>query len=907
VSLIDNDDHGGHGGHGGNMTELAARLGCDTEDILDCSANINPLGPPEYLWNVLAARMPEIIQYPDPEATELVKAIAGQYRLPPAQVVPGNGTSDLLYAILRALTHAGLIDRAVIPVPAYIDYRHACERAGLEVSPLPLASERDFQPDLHQLSAHLYPSDLVILGQPNNPTGRMNDRDALLRLADQHPDVLFLLDEAFAGFVQGYSSLAGSRENIIVLCSLTKLFAVPGLRLGFLVAREALCRQIRQQVAPWSVNTLAQAAGAAMVGDADYISRSRELISRNREQLSRELTALPSLRVIEGAADFLLIQLADKLTDTLTASELADRLLLEAKIAVRVCDNYEGLDEQYFRVAVRSEEENSRLITALRAILAPEQAVAAKAAVKRTPSLMFLGTGSDVGKSVLAAGLCRILLQDGVRVAPFKAQNMSLNSYVTRDGGEMGRAQVVQAQACRLDPDVRMNPILLKPNSDVGSQVIVHGRPVGNMKVMEYVRYKEKAWHEVCRAYDELAADFDCIILEGAGSPGEVNLKAHDIVNMRMAEYSAAAVLLVGDIDRGGVYASFIGHVEVMAPWERKLLAGFVVNRFRGDAGLLADAHRFMEQRTARPVLGVIPWLHDLGLPQEDSVSFKAGLYNSERPAGEHVDIALIDLPHISNFTDLEPLLAEPDTHLRTVRRADDLGAPDCIILPGSKNVIADLAWLERTGLAGAIKKSAELGAEVMGICGGFQMLGRSVADPHGLEGEPGSLLQGLALLPLNTELAADKTLTRRQGVHVPSGIEVHGYEIHHGRSDNAISAPLLTFDDGATCGCADQTGRVWGSYLHGIFVTARPVAARIRRAGYGAVTCTVSLMPMPSAAGSSTACGRAVGCRPSAERRPVTISNRPLTGWPISCGGRWTWTGCIVSWGFENIWFGLT
>lgn len=430
---------------------------------------------------------------------------------------------------------------------------------------------------------------------------------------------------------------------------------------------------------------------------------------------------------------------------------------------------------------------------------------------------MLLGTGSDVGKSVLVAGLCRILLQDGVRVAPFKAQNMSLNSYVTRDGGEMGRAQVVQAQACRLDPDVRMNPILLKPSSDVGSQVIVHGQPLGNMKVADYVRYKKKAWQEVCRSYDQLAADFDCIVLEGAGSSGEVNLKSHDIVNMRMARYAHAPVLLVGDIDRGGVYASFIGHVEVMAPWERDLLAGFVVNRFRGDGSLLDDAHRFLEQRTARAVLGVIPYLHDLGLPQEDSVSFKAGLYDSDRPAGDHVEIALVDLPHISNFTDLEPLLVEPDVHLRIVRRADELGAPDSIILPGSKNVVADLAYLDSTGLGKKIVELAKQGREVVGICGGFQMLGRSVTDPYGLEGEPGCQARGLGLLELETELATDKTLTRRQGTHASSGQPVHGYEIHHGRSWGTEDA-VLTFADGGICGCAAREGRVWGSYLHGIF-----------------------------------------------------------------------------------------
>ncbi|MCI5166158.1 MAG: cobyric acid synthase [Candidatus Electrothrix sp. GM3_4] len=811
-------------GHGGNMRGRAARLGCLPEEILDFSANINPLGPPDSLWNVLAARMQDIVHYPDPESAELVQALAEQYRLPVDQILPGNGTSDLLYATLRALK-SGKVQRAVIPVPAYIDYRQACEQAGVEVLSLPLSADDDFQPNLDLISEQLQPGDLLILGQPNNPTGRMNDREALLALADQHPEVLLLLDEAFAGFVEGYTSLAGCRENIITLCSLTKLFAVPGLRLGFLAASEELCAAIKRQLAPWSVNTLAQVAGVAMVGDVDYIRRSQETVAQNKKKLCQDLSIIHSLKVIPGAADFLLIRLDGKIT----AAELADQLLQQARIAIRVCANYEGLDEWYFRVAVRSEEENSRLATALQEILLPKQSLTkiAKVRRKKTPSLIFLGTGSDVGKSVLVAGLCRVLLQDGVRVAPFKAQNMSLNSYVTRDGGEMGRAQVVQAQACRLDPDVRMNPVLLKPCSDVGSQVIVHGKPVGNMRVLDYVRYKEQVWQEVCRSYDELAADFDCIILEGAGSPGEVNLKSHDIVNMRMAQYSQAPALLVGDIDRGGVYASFIGHVEVMAPWERQLLAGFLVNRFRGDASLLADAHSFVEQRTNKPVLGVIPWLSDLGLPQEDSVSFKSGLYDSAEPAGEHVEIALIDLPHISNFTDLEPLLDEKDVWLRTVRRVDELGTPDCVILAGSKNVVADLEWLAQTGLDRAISGLAEQGCQITGICGGFQILGKTLADPHGIEGEPGSLLHGLGLLGLTTELAADKTLIRREGLHLPSGQPVHGYEIHHGQTDRRKndgtengtgSEPLLNFIDGASCGSADRTGRVWGSYLHGIF-----------------------------------------------------------------------------------------
>jgi adenosylcobyric acid synthase len=792
--------------HGGNLAALAARIGCAAEAILDFSANINPLGPPEQLWHILSARLADIVHYPDPTAAELVKAICQSYPLHPAQVVPGNGTSELLYAALRALKPL----RAVIPVPAYIDYRNACEQAGIPVQRVPLPEAHDFQLDLAQLGEMLRPGDLVFIGQPNNPTGRMNDRAALTAIADQHPEALFLIDEAFAGFVQGYSSLAGSRDNIITLCSLTKLYAIPGLRLGFLAASEPICRTIRQQLAPWAVNSLAQAAGAVL-GDVEYIRRSQESLCCTRDALIHALERIPRLRVIHGAANFLLLQLHAPPS----AAVVAERLLREFKIAIRVCADYDGLNGEYVRIAVRQDEDNHSLLSALHAILAPGHGTRQQ---RRTPALMLVGTGSDVGKSVLAAGICRILLQDGLRVAPFKAQNMSLNSCVTKDGREMGRAQVVQAQACRLDPDVRMNPVLLKPSSDVGSQVIVLGKPVGNMRVADYMRYKEESlWPIVCAAYDALATEHDCMILEGAGSAGEVNLKAHDIVNMRMARHSQAATLLVGDIDRGGVYASFVGHVEIMAPWERKLLGGFIVNRFRGDASLLEDAHRFIAQRTGKPVLGVIPWLHDLGLPQEDSVSFKAGTYARPRPAGDSVEIALIDLPHISNFTDVEPLLAEPDVWLRTVRDAGEIGAADCVLLPGSKNVIADIHWLAHTGLDTALSAAADQGKEIVGICGGFQMIGKSVADPHGIEGEPGTLLAGLGLLDLTTALAAEKTLTRRQGVHLPSALLVQGYEIHHGLSDAGSAKPLLAFGD-STCGCANPTGTVWGSYLHGIF-----------------------------------------------------------------------------------------
>lgn len=796
-------------GHGGNITRLAEKLGCQPADILDFSANINPLGPPSFLRRIINTHIPDLIHYPDPDCTQLVTGISSSFNLSPGQIVVGNGTSELLFQ-LPAVLQSG---RAIIPTPAYIDYAVACRYAGIEICLVPLEPEKNFQPDLDRLETLLRPGDLLILGQPNNPTGRLNDREGLIKLARRNPDVFFLIDEAFAGFVESYTSVAGCADNLLVLYSLTKIFAIPGLRLGFLAAAPEICAKLLQTRAPWSVNTLAQVAGTACLADEKYLEDSRGFIIRQRQSLLADLNRLSRLYPLPSTANFLCIR-SDYPQHN--GSLVADRLLVDHHIAVRSCVNYHNLDQRYFRIAVRSAAENKKIVDALQAVLSPSSGQKISRPVRKKPALMLLGTGSDVGKSILVAGLCRILLQDGIRVAPFKAQNMSLNSYVTRDGLEMGRAQVVQAQACKLDPDVRMNPILLKPNSDVGSQVIVNGRPVGNMKVREYVAYKKKIRQQACRAYDELSDDHQVILLEGAGSPGEVNLKSHDIVNTKMAAYAGAKALLVGDIDRGGVYASFIGHFEVMETWERDLLSGFIVNRFRGDATLLVDAHNYVSAHTGKQFLGVIPYIHNLGLPQEDSVSFKAGLFTSRRPEIAHVEVVLIDTPHISNFTDIEPLLAEADVFVRIVDRPEKIGHPAAIILPGSKNVAADLEFIRKSGLDGSIISSSEKNVEIVGICGGFQMMGHRIKDPRGLESAAGSTCNGLGLLDMATELAGAKTLSRKNGRHLPSDCPVHGYEIHHGVSTGKGEA-LLDFDDGTSCGFSSPVGH-WGAYLHGIF-----------------------------------------------------------------------------------------
>ncbi len=797
------------GRHGGNIARLAAAAGRPAGEILDFSANLNPLGPPDWLRPLVSSRLSDLVHYPDPENAALTAAFAGAFGVPGDDVLMGNGSTELLYLLPSVLEKR----RAVIPVPAYVDYAVAADLAGLPVEALPLQEERGFVPDFAAIERTLKGDEILLIGTPNNPTGLTVPAADLKALALRHPNTVVVADEAFADFTDEESLLDLERpENLIVLRSLTKFYAIPGLRLGAVVASPEIVGRLRRRIPPWSVNSLAQAVGAAALADRAYAEETRRFVQKRREELVAEIGAIPGLSVYPGKANFLLVRI-DR--EGLTASELA-QMCLDDGIAVRVCHNFAGLDGRFFRIAVRTQDENARLGHSLRKAMGIPVGPPSR---RRTALIMLQGTGSNAGKSVLAAGLCRILLQEGLRVAPFKAQNMSLNSYVTRDGGEMGRAQVVQAQACRIDPDVRMNPVLLKPNSDTGSQVIVLGKPVGNMDFWEYSRGTASPFAAAKEAFDGLSAEYDAIVMEGAGSPGEVNLKKRDIVNMNMALYAKAPVLIVGDIDRGGVYASFVGHMEVLSERERALVKGFIVNRFRGQEAFLAEAHDYVLRHTGRPVLGVVPFLRELGLPEEDSVSFRDGLIDGKPPEGDHVDIAVVDLPHISNFTDLDPLRIEPDVRLRVVRGPSELGEPDALILPGSKNVIGDLAAIEGSGMAARIGTLAREGrTEIIGICGGLQILGRRIADPFGIESEAGRTVAGLGLLPVQTELNREKTLKRVSARHLPSGCALYGYEIHHGRTDGDDAPPLIRRDDGEALGTGSPDGRVWGTYLHGIF-----------------------------------------------------------------------------------------
>ncbi len=421
-------------------------------------------------------------------------------------------------------------------------------------------------------------------------------------------------------------------------------------------------------------------------------------------------------------------------------------------------------------------------------------------------NIMIQGTMSNAGKSLLCAGLCRIFKQDGFKVAPFKSQNMALNSFITKDGFEMGRAQVVQAEAAGKEPDVRMNPILLKPTTDVGSQVIVNGRPIGNMRAMEYYRRKREFVPAVMEAYSSLAAENDIIVIEGAGSPAEINLKQEDIVNMGLAKLVDAPVLLVGDIDRGGVFAQLYGTVALLDPDERARVKGTVVNKFRGDKKILEPGLEILERLCGVPVAGVVPYLH-VDIDDEDSLSERFG-----KGAKKLIDIAVIKLPRISNFTDLAPFERFENVSVRYIERPSELGEPDMIVIPGTKSTISDLVWLRECGLEAKIKQAASRNTPVFGVCGGYQMLGTRIADPENVESSGISEIGGMGLLPIETVFEGEKIQRQTEGVFCGiegvfaglNGVRYEGYEIHMGRSGKA--SPVVS------------RGCVYGSYIHGIF-----------------------------------------------------------------------------------------
>jgi len=440
---------------------------------------------------------------------------------------------------------------------------------------------------------------------------------------------------------------------------------------------------------------------------------------------------------------------------------------------------------------------------------------------------MIQGTTSDAGKSTLTTALCRVLKRRGVRVAPFKPQNMALNSAVAVDGGEIGRAQALQAQAAGIAPSCDMNPVLLKPNSDVGAQVIVNGQSIGNMCAGEYHDYKCIAQSAVLAAYGRLASQYEVVLVEGAGSPAEINLRAGDIANMGFAEAVDCPVLLIADIDRGGVFAHIVGTLALLSDSERARTIGFVINRFRGDLALLEPGLRWLEQHTDKPVFGVLPYLQGLALDAEDAIKRESVVVT-----GRALRVLVPVLPRISNHTDFDALRAHPQVELRFVGPDEPPPAADVVILPGSKSVRADLAWLRAQGWEHYLRSHLRYGGKLMGICGGFQMLGRSLEDPQGLEGAAGNSA-GFGWLEFDTVLQTRKQLRNVSGTLQIEAAKVSGYEIHAGLSrGEALQRPAVLFDDGRGDGVLSADGQILGTYLHGLFDGAAACGALLRWMG---------------------------------------------------------------------------
>lgn len=442
-------------------------------------------------------------------------------------------------------------------------------------------------------------------------------------------------------------------------------------------------------------------------------------------------------------------------------------------------------------------------------------------------TLMVQGTTSDAGKSTLVTALCRWLIRQGVAVVPFKPQNMALNSAVTAEGGEIGRAQAVQAQAANLAPHTDMNPVLLKPNSDTGYQVIIHGRAVTTMNAVAYHDYKAIAMQAVLASHARLSEAYPVVMVEGAGSPAEINLRANDIANMGFAEAVDCPVLLIADINRGGVFAHLVGTLELLSPTEQARVKGFIINRFRGDIALLQPGLDWLEARTGKPVVGVLPYVMDLHLEAEDGIDAR-----QIDKAAQVLNVVVPVLPRISNHTDFDPLRLHPQVDLQFIGPGQPIPAADLIILPGSKSVRSDLAYLRANGWDTAVARHLRYGGKVLGICGGLQMLGEQVHDPLGLEGPPGSS-DGFGLLAFSTTLAEEKQLRNVRGRLLLEDAAVSGYEIHAGvTSGQALSNPAVLLEDGRSDGAQSEDGQIFGTYVHGLFETPAACTALLRWAG---------------------------------------------------------------------------
>lgn len=815
--------------HGGNLQKIfKTENPQELNGVLDFSSNINPLGFPGEIKFSLLNQLNSISRYPDPDSSAFLMAAAKRYQVRPENILPVNGASEAFFTLINILPPK----KVILVTPSYSDYERAAKSADRAVEYYELKEAQNFALNTQDFSNYLKEKSqgpeqeegaIVIFGQPNNPTGSITPPDDLLGLIHQFPQHFFIIDEAFMDFVEPAlnNRLAGViLPNLITVLSLTKMYAIAGLRAGLAIGHQQWIQKAKSRQSSWPLNNLAQEAGVLALQDVSFAEKSRQFVGQEKQYLLSGLSKISGLKVFPSKANFLLI----KIHEPHEPEELFE-FLLKQKILLRKCENFKGLSKYFFRLAVLGRQDNDSLLFYLNQFFNKEKTAEFPAGFhqkKKKPALMILGTGSNVGKSLMATALCRIFFKEGFKVYPFKAQNMSLNSCVTAKGHEMSRAQHLQALAARVEPDVMMNPVLLKPVNKASSQIILMGKATGNQSYGDYRRQKEKIWQSITSAYDKLSADADLMILEGAGSPVEMNLKNDEVVNMRMAEYAGAKALLVGNINYGGIFASFAGTLMLLSPAERSRIIGLVINQFRGNAGLFLEGQKLLEEICQTKVLGTIPFSENLRLPDEDSLAFSERW--SKKSGPKSLRISVIKLPHISNFTDLDPFYGQSEVEVDFIDRPPETTSgqkPDALILPGSKNVMEDMAWLNASGLSGYIKHLRQNGqTEIVGLCGGFQILGDTIEDPQGIESGR-QKIDGLGILNIRTRLGTDKILKKVSCRHQPSGIKVSGYEIHHGQTEGgervimeSTSAELKNI----ITGCAAKDGMTWGTYLHGIF-----------------------------------------------------------------------------------------
>ncbi len=808
-------------------------IGFNKDSVIDFSANINPLGlypSANTFIKKLAVNTHNLIHYPEIKPDSLIKKLARYYEVSDNSIVCSSGAADFIYLYTQYLSCKKDFYPLIIE-PAFNEYESAIKSANvkdLTIEHFELNKENDYtftEKDFPRFEKYIDKGvNAVYLASPSNPTGKIIDINVIKKLCKlcAWRNVYILIDICFAQFDKDYfmelkKLIKNGKEykTTVIVNAFTKFYGCAGLRSGYgIVFDTELCKSLYSNIRPWALSYEAAKMSEKIIDnelvDFSWTEKSSRLIEGEKKRLYQAFDNC-KIDYIKSNANYIVF---------FDEKRNLKKLLADYKIIIRDLQDYFSLSlKNAYRICVSTPDNNSIFIDSLSKICGIKSGLSDKR--KKAVPIMIQGTMSDAGKSLFAAALCRIFTKDGYKVSPFKSQNMALNSGVTLDGSEMGRAQIMQAEACGTEPSVYMNPILLKPASDHKSQVIVKGRALATMDAKQYFAYRGALKDTIMDCYNHLAEQNDIIVIEGAGSPAEINLKENDIVNMGLADMTDSPVILVGDIDRGGVFASLYGTAALVSEEERKRIKGFVINKFRGDVKLLENGFGMLKDLTGIGVLGVVPYISDLKLDDEDSLSIDKKLNKNKEEVCIHVQCP--KLPYMSNFTDLYPLSYQSfikvsyfNSREEYIKNEELWGQTDLILLSGTKNTIACASFLSQSKLDIFIKEQRKKGVALLGICGGFQLLGCEMCDSEGHEDESKvKSLAGLALLDIKTTFTDKKTLTKTSGSFCNisgyfsflNDAKYTGYEIHSGFSEKNGRQLLYDYKD-----------NVFGTYIHGLF-----------------------------------------------------------------------------------------